>query len=317
MSVFTDSASRAGISTMPSVGTDDRELFARNFTDDVLEAYEQTYDFLGYVMEKSITSGKSDVFPVIGRKRDAADHVVGEEVYGGTVPHDEVEVSLDNFTVDSVFIPDIDQLMAKYDLSGPYSRQLGESLANVSNTRVGNSLVLASRVTVAPYPGGPVPSFYTDAAIATDASKLETGIFKALEYIRVNDIGGGNPVAWLPHPQHLLFVRYTGIDAEATTGTGNRGAGTMGPVAGLSVRGTNSVPRTNYTIGLSKYQGDFSGTYGIVANRMAVAKLTRRGKKVVIKDREERLGTQIIASQLEGYGPLRPECSFELSSSRA
>lgn len=311
MSVQTDSASRAG---QDSLAGDDRALFMRNFASEALEAWEQTFDFLGQVTEKPISAGKSDVFPVVGRKRDAIDHIPGEEVFGGKIPHDEVEVTLDNMTVDSVFIPEIDELMANYDLGGPYSRQIGESLANVSNTRIGASLVLASRVTTAPYLGGPVPSYYYDAAIATDASKIETGIYEALRYIRENDTGGGQPVAWLPHQQHLLFVRYTGVDNEITSGAGDRSAGTLGPVGGLSVRGTNSVPRTNVTTGLTKYRGNFTTTYGVVANRNAVARLKRRGMKLVMKDKDERLGTLIIGSQLEGYGSLRPECSFELAS---
>jgi len=311
MSAYTDAASRAG---KKIAGSDDRELFARNFSDDVLEAWEQTYDFEGMVTVRNIASGKSDVFPIIGRKRDAQDHNPGELILGGTVEHNEIEITLDKMTVDSVFIPEIDELMAHYELSAPYSRQLGESLAGVSNARIGQMMVLASRETNAPYVGGPLPSYYYDAAIANNAAKLEEAAYKAVEWIRTYDIGGGKPKYWLRHPQHLLLVRYTGIDAEVTTGSGNRANATVGPVAGMSVEGTNSVPTTNVTTGPTKYQGDFSTTYGMIANPMAVGKLQRRAKKVVIKEQDDRLGTIIIASQLEGYGKLRPECAFEVRS---
>lgn len=312
MSEFTDSRSQPG--QKPGGSDDDRELFMRNFSDEVLEAWEQTYDFLNEVMDKSITAGKSDVFPVIGRKRDATDHIPGEEILGGDVEHSEVEISLDKFTVDSVFIADIDELMAHYDLMGPYTRQLGQSLASVTNARIGQSMVLASRVTTAPYTGGPVPSYYYDSNIATDASKIETGIYAAHEYIKVNDVGGGLPTAWLPWPQYFLLSRYTGIDTEATSGSGDRAAARTGLVGGLNPRGTNSVPRTNITTGPSKYQGNFTTTYGVVTNRNAVGRLRRRALKVQQIPKPSRLGTQMLASQLEGYGPIRPECSFELAS---
>lgn len=312
MSEYTDSRSQPG--QAPGGSDDDRELFMRNFADDVLEAWEQTYDFLNEVMDKSIPAGKSDVFPVIGRKRDATDHLPGEQILGGGIDHDEVEITLDKFTVDSVFIAEIDELMAHYDLAGPYSRQLGQSLASVTNERIGRSMVLASRVTDEPYPGGPVPSYYFDASIATDASKIETGIYAAHEYIKVNDIGGGMPTAWLPWPQYLLLSRYTGIDTEATSGSGDRAAGRAGLVGGLNPRGTNSVPRTNVTTGPTKYRGNYTTTYGVVTNRNAVGRLRRRALKIQSIPKPDRLGTLMMASQLEGYGSIRPECSFELAS---
>lgn len=311
MSVYSDAAARAGKAVG---GSDDRELFARNFSDDVLEAFEETFDFEGETSVRSISSGKSDVFPIIGRKRDAQDHTPGEIILGGTMDHDEIEITLDKMTVDSVFIPEIDELMAHYELSGPYSRQLGESLASVSNRRIGRMMLLASRETNEPYPGGPLPSYYYNASIATDASKLEEAAYKAVEHIKTYDIGGGALKYWTRWQQYLLLARYTGIDSTDTSGSGNRSTGIVGLIAGLTVKGTNSVPSTNVTTGLSKYQGNFSTTYGVITNPMAVGKLQRRSKKVVIKEQDDRLGTIIIASQLEGYGKLRPECSFEVRS---
>lgn len=312
MSEYTDSRSQPG--QKPGGADDDRELFMRNFSDEVQEAWEQTFDFLGEVMERTISSGRSEVFPIIGRKRDAEDHIPGERILGGGITHNEVEISLDNITVESAFLADIDQYLAHYDLAAPYAQQIGESLASVSNQRIGNTMVLASRVTSTPYPDGPVPSYYYDAAIATDASKIETGIYAGLQYIRENDIGGGEPVTWLPHQQHLLFVRYTGVDNVDTSGSGDRSEGTLGRVGGLRVRGTNSVPRTNVTTGLTKYRGNFTTTYGIITNRKAVGRLMRRGKKIVMDDQPDRLGTLMIGSQFEGYGWIRPECAFELAS---
>lgn len=312
MSVYTDARSKPGNKLIG--GTDDRELFMRNFSDDVMEAYEQSFDFEGHSLVKHISAGKSDVFPIIGRKRDAADHVPGEIILGGTIEHNEREISLDNMTVDSVFIAEIDELMAHYGLSAPYSRQLGQSLSAVSNARIAQTMVLASRVTTPPYTGGPVPSYYWNAAVATDPAKLEDAAYEGVEYIRKNDIGGALPTFWVPWKQKLLMARYTGIDSEATSGSGNRATGDTGLIAGIKMRGTNFVPNTNITTGLTKYRGNFTTTVGVIANDMAVGTLKRRAKKVVMKTQDDRLGTLIIASQLEGHGYLRPECSFEVAS---
>lgn len=313
MSQYSDARSQPG--RKGNSGTDDRELFMREFGEMVLEAYEETFDFIGKTFVKQVNSGKAWTFPIIGRKRDAADHTPGEIILGGGVEHDEIEISVDKMTVDAAFIAEIDELLNHYELARPYARQLGESLASVSNGRIARTMVLASRVTDAPYEGGPVPGYHFHADMATDPSKLEDAAFEGLEYIKKNDIGGGKPTFYLPWKQQLLLSRYTGIDTVETSGSGNRSAGTVGPVAGLEVKGTNSVPNTNYTSdSFSKYNGDFTPTVGVISNQMAVGTLKRRGMKVVMKQQDDRLGTLLIASQLEGHGTLRNECSFEVAS---
>lgn len=312
MSVYTDAVSKPGIKG--ASGVDDRELYLRMFGEMVILSWAETFDFEGATFVKNIQAGKSDTFPIIGRKRDAAEHVPGEIILGGSIEHNEVEIALDAILVESAFIAEIDELMAHYNLSEPYARQIGESLANVSNQRIGRTLINASRVTTAPYTGGPVPSYAYDATMATDPAKLEDAAFQGVAYIRQNDIGGGTPTYWLPWQQQLLLARYTGIDTVDSSGSGNRAAGTVGQIAGISVKGTNSIPNTNVTTGRAKYQGDFTTTVGVIANRMAVGTLRRRGVKVVMETQNDRLGTLMIGSKFEGHGILRPECSFEVAS---
>ncbi|MCC5780538.1 hypothetical protein H7H48_15865 [Nitratireductor sp. B36] len=217
--------------------------------------------------------------------------------------------------IESAFIAEIDELMAHYPLSRPYARQIGESLASVSNRRIGCALVNASRVTVPPYTGGPLPSYHWHANMRTDPAQLEEAAFKGVEHIRTHDIGGGTPTYWLPWQQQLLLARYTGIDTVDSSGSGNRAAGTVGQIAGINVKGTNSVPKTlvDGTVdNRAKYQGDFTSTVGVISNRMAVGTLRRRGLRVTMDNQNDRLGTLLIGSKLEGHDKLRPECAFEV-----
>lgn len=311
MSAYTDARSQPG--QKPGGADDDRELFMRNFTDYVLEAWEESFDFEGHTFVRNISAGKSEVFPIIGRKRDATEHVPGEIILGGTVQHNEVEISLDAILVDSVFIAEIDELMAHYPLSQPYARQLGQSLASESNSRIGRTLINASRSAALGATGHVTPSYHYDANMATDPAKLEEAAFKGVEFIRTNDVGGGQPTYWLPWQQQLLLARYTGIDTVDTSGSGNRAAGTVGQIAGINIKGTNSIPNTNVTTGRAKYQGNFRDTVGVIANQMAVGTLRRRGLRTTMTNQEDRLGTLLIASKLEGHGILRGECSFEVA----
>ncbi|MER9178940.1 hypothetical protein [Mesorhizobium sp. M0767] len=311
MSDYTDARTQPG----QKVGgaDDDRELFMRNFTDYALEAWEQTFDFGdGMTFVKNISAGKSEVFPIIGRKRNAIEHIPGEEIKGGGMEHAEVEIALDAILVESAFIAEIDEMLVHYPLSQPYARQIGESLASETNDRVGRALINASRVAAAQYVGGPVPGYSYHANMATDPAKLEDAAYAGVLYIRQNDTGGGKPVFWMPHQQHLLLARYTGIDAEVTTGSGNRAAGTVGQIGGIQPKGTNSVPNTNIATGRAKYQGDFTPTVGVIANGMAVGTLRRRGLRINMETQGNRLGTLMIGSKFEGHGTLRPECSFEV-----
>lgn len=313
MSDYTDAASpRPGYNG--ASGTDDRELFLKEFGQMVFEAWKETNYFEGHFHQETIGSGKSWQFPIIGRKRDAQDHVPGELILGGGIENDEVVITLDNTMIDSVFIAEIDQLMASYALAGPYATQIGESLSVTYDKRAAQMAVLTSRIATAPYTGGPVPGYYWDANLKTDPSKLVEAHYSAVQYINERDIGGGAMRSWLPWQQYLLLVQFAGLDTVSTSGGSNISQGTAGPIAGITVTGCNHVPQTNITTGLTKYRGDFSHTVGMITNPQAVGILNRRGMRVTITDKEDRLGTVIIGSKLNGMGSLRAECSYELAN---
>lgn len=313
MSQYTDATEpRAG--KPKGAGSDDRALFLKEFGQMVLEAWQESNYFESHCFTQSIQSGKSWQFPIIGRKRNATEHVPGELIVGGGIENNEVVVTLDNMLIDSVFVPEIDALMASYSLAAPYASQIGESLSVTFDQRAAISHVIASRVTDAPYTGGPVPSYFWDANLKTDPAKLEEAHFAAVQYIRERDIGGGEVRSFLPWQQFLMMSRYSDLDTKQTSGSANRSQATIGPVAGINITGANHIPQTNITTGLAKYQGNFSNTVGFISNPMAVACLNRRGLRVTITDKEDRLGTLMIGSKFNGFGSLRPECSFELAT---
>lgn len=312
MSAYTDARSKPGSKLG---GADDRELLLVHAGEKVITAWDESFEFQGKTYVMTMTSGKAHDFPIIGRKRDATDHKPGEIILGGGIEHNSKPITIDDVTVDSAFIAEIDELLNHYPLVDPYAKQLGESLASTSNGRIIRSMINASRQTVAPYTGGPLPSYSWHADMKTDPSKLEDAAYAGVEHIRTNDIGGGAMTFYLPWKQQLLLARYSGIDTVDTSGSGNRAAGTVGQLGGVSVQGVNSIPTTNYTSDkFAKYNGNYTSTVGIISNPMAVGTLKRRGLRTVITQQPDRLGTLLIASQLEGHGELRPECAFEVTN---
>ncbi len=322
MSVYTEATSRPG---QKAGAGDDRKLFLTEFGGMVIESYNELMDYNDLRLIRNISQGKADTFPIIGRKRDAAEHDPGELILGGKIEHNEIEITLDKMVYDAVFIPEIDELIAHWDNRGPYSTQLGQSLGSLQARRIAIMHINASRsywvagVATGVPQGQVAPGYAYDANMRTSAAALEGGLWLAKEFLLTNEISGSMPVCKLPHQQWLLLARNFGLAASAESanpnaGSGNRITGDLGPVVGFNVEGSNHIPKVNITTGLAKYQGNFSTTVGHVSTRMAVGSLERRGMRIVMKDQDDRLGTIIIASQFNGHGVLRPEASFELAT---
>lgn len=323
MNQYTDAASRTG---QRNLAGDTRALFLTEFGGLVLTAYlrlVRQYDNMRWI--KQITQGKSDTFPIIGRKDDAAEHEAGDLILGGKIAHNDIEITVDKMVFDSVFIPEEDELLNHIQVRGPYAEQLGQSLGTLQAKRIAITHILASRKyyvgnTPTGVPQGqPAPGYAFDANMKTSATALETALFAARQYLLENDISGNEPEVRLPHQQVLLLARNIGLDpatsvAREAAGSGNRVQGTIGRMVGMEIEGTNFIPKTNITTGNTKYQGNFTTTVGHVGSKMAVGSLERKAMNIVMKPIPERLGTQLIASQLNGHGILRPECSFELAT---
>lgn len=322
MSQYTDAVSRPG---QRAGAGDARALFLVEFGGMVITAYDEIndYDDLRYV--KHITQGRSDTFPIIGRKRDAAEHEAGELILGGKIEHNDVSIDVDNMVYDAIFLAEIDELLNHISVREPYAKQLGQSLGSLQAKRIAIMHIMASRKywsggSVSGVPDGqPAPTYLYDAAMKTSASALESAFWSAKQYILENDMSGQELNARLPHQQVLLLARNFGLDPTASNdrpeaGSGNRVTGELGQIVGMRVKGTNHLPKTNITTGPAKYQGNFTNTVGHIGNRMAVGSLERKSLQMTLKDQPERLGVLMIASQLNGHGILRPECSIELAT---
>lgn len=313
MNQFTTSVSRPA--KRPG-GTDDRELNLIEFGQMVLEAWTQTQDFKNLTHKKHVQGAKADSFPVIGRKRDAADHTPGDLILGGSIESEEVQIFIDNMLVDSVFKADIDDILLHYDNRAAYSKQLGESVGSVHSKRIAQTIVLASRLP-ALLSTHVTPIRIASATMKTSAAKMEEAHFRATTFLKENDIGGGEISSWWPWAQYMLLARYAAIDKTFTTGTGDRGNANVGMVGGILPKGTNFIPNTLVTTGLAKYQGDFTNTVGFAANNLACGELSAKEFTLDVVDARDRLGTLMIASELCGFGALRRECSIEYTQSNA
>lgn len=116
---------------------DERALFLKRWAGEVLLGFKQSTVTDGKVVTKTIDSGKSAQFPLIGSAR-AGFHIPGQDIIeeGGATPtylskprQNEKIISIDGFMTSSVLVPFIDDAMSHWDTHGPYGRELGQALA--------------------------------------------------------------------------------------------------------------------------------------------------------------------------------------------
>lgn len=115
--------------------TDALALFLKVFGGEVLTAFARQAKTLNKVMTRTITSGKSAQFPVMGRT-SARYLKAGESLDTGRkdIKHSEKVISIDGLLATDVLIYDIEDAMNHYDVRAEYSRQMGEALAMATDT---------------------------------------------------------------------------------------------------------------------------------------------------------------------------------------
>ena len=309
---LTGAVSRQG---QKNLAGDPLQLFLRVASSQVMTAFEERNFFSTRITQMTIQNGKSEIFPIIGRRRGASEHTPGDQLIGGSMEHNEREITLDPILVDSLFRAEIDDLMAYYDASAPYMTQLGESLSTAYDRRAAIMMVLASRNFTPSYAGAPVPAAkISHINMATDPIQLENAAAATFTRFQEQDISGSKPTMFLPFAQQMLLARASMLDTTFTTGQADRGNATIGKLAGLDVVGVNHLPNTLITTGNTKYQGDFTKTVGVISTPMSVGCLNLRGLKLSVTQKEDRLGWLMIASKACGFGQLRPECAQEFGT---
>lgn len=326
MSVNTIQTGFTGMAANPGKkNADEFALFMKNFSGEVLEAWKQMNVFEDTMFTRSITTGKVDTFPIIGRKDDAFEHVKGELITGGDIDHNEIEIGTDRPLVDSLFLDEIDDLMIHYDVRAPYARKLAESLNNVFDRRAAVMSIIAARDNTPIVPNTTLAGkVITDAALVTDPEVITDAIYEAWEHVKDNDISGEDLQAFLRSKQYALLARTERLDAKRRTGTADITKGTIQQLAGIDIVLAPHLPKKNLVATPAaadeakeanvKYQGDFRNTVGLIKNKMAAGLLNRRGLRTTITFKEDRLGWVFITSRACGFGKLRPECAIELAS---
>lgn len=296
-------------------------LFLKLFSGEVLTVFEAENVTSSRTMVRSITSGKSSQFPVMGRA-SAFYHTPGNEILGGSIKHSEKVIVIDDLLIAPTFIADIDEAKNHYETRSHYSTETGRVLAQTWDKHVLQVGVLAARTTTANIPGeSPAGTVITEAATGDflDANKLAASLYAAAQALDEKNIPEQDRVAYLPPAAYYTLVQSDKAINRDFDGAGSFSKGKIFEVAGIEIVKTNNLPTANVAASTvaggsrDSYVGDFTKTAGLVMHKSAVGTVKLMDLSTRSDYDPRRLGYQVVAKFAVGHGVLRPEAAVELA----
>ena len=312
-------ASRLGVvnGATPTNFATENALFLKVFAGEVLTAFNETNVMKDLHTSRTISSGKSASFPVMG-KTAAAYHTVGTPLLGTqNVNHNEIVINIDDLLVSDTFIANIDEAKNHYDVRAEYTRQMGAALAKEFDTRTMRVGLLAAR-SAATVSGGNGGSAVVSANARTSGADLAAAIFDAAQIRDEKDVPENERVALVKPEQYYNLVQTTDVINRDWGGAGVYADGTVLRVAGIQIVKTNNLPTTNVAAVSGEnntYSGDFSNTAALVMQKQAIGTVKLMDLAVEQTTGDFNImyqGTLMAAKYAMGHGVLRPECAVEV-----
>lgn len=299
-------------------------LFLKVFAGEVLTSFEQSNVMMGKHQVRTISSGKSAQFPVMGRG-SAYYHAPGEQILGGSIKHAEKVITIDDLLIAPTFIANIDEAKNHYDVRSTYTREMGSKLANTMDRHILQTGVLAARasktINDADQYGG---SQITDLDLTTDPTAagdvLAEAMFEAAKLLDEKDVPSDERYLFVRPAEFYAMAKSTKVINRDWGGEGSYAGGNVIRVAGITIVKTNNLPSTNVGTGTlaagtdDKYAGDFSNTVGLIMHPSAVGTVKLLDLGMESEYQISRQGTLMVAKYAVGHGILRPEAAVELST---
>lgn len=303
---------------------DQLALFLKVFSGEVLTAFTRASKVMNNHMIKTIDSGKSTSFPVMGRGK-AHYLPAGSNLddLRETIPHNEVVINIDGLLTSDVLITDIFEAMNHYDVRGEYAKQLGEALAiaadgatvaeiaklvkaNTENiTGLGKGIVVEKTIT-----GGAGINYETGKAVIDGL--LEMKAKWTTQYIPEEE-----RFAYItPEVESAIITskdainRDYGAVASIVDGNIDKLCGfKIIAVPHLKAGGADKTGMLGTSPEGHEFPTDYAGALAVCAHRTAVATVKLKDLQLEHARRPELQADMIIAKNAVGHGGLRPEAS--------
>ena len=298
----------------------DNAMFLKVFAGEVLTAFRTATVFETLHKVRTISSGKSAQFPIIGLN-SAAYHTPGNMIIGNQQKVAEAVINIDDKLVSSVFLPDIDEAKNHYDVRSQFSAEMGNALAYTFDKNVAAMIAKAARTAThfnTDLPGGTRIKIVATSKAAITGAQLATALFAAAQKMDENNLPEDGRYCCLAPAEYYKLVQTTDVINRDWGGRGAYADGTVLRVAGIDIIKSNHLPTTNRSANPGEnnaYNANFTDSVALVWNPGAVGTVKLMDLKMETTGSDIHAlwqGTFMVASMACGSGVLRPDCAIEI-----
>ena len=314
----------AKIGNVNSGSTRDDALFLKVFAGEVITSFERASKTEGADMIRSISSGKSATFPVMGRV-DAAYHAVGAEINGSAVNHNEKVITINDLLISSVFVSNIEEAKSHWDVRSAYSTEMGRALSFQKDKHILQTIGLASLAS-ASVTGGDATTNVVNTGIAnatdaTAANAMIDAIFAAAKELDANYVPSEGRKCFMRLEEYYKLANATNAVNVDFTGGANGGvaSGKVMKIAGIELVPVPHFVDSNVTAVPDKGSATNGGSFpqavnlsnfvALVSHPSAVGTVKLMDLAVEKEYDIRRQGTLMVAKYSMGHGVLRPEAA--------
>ena len=303
-------------------GSDRLAQFLKQFAGEIITAFERSSQTLNRHLVRTITSGKSAAFPILGRAK--ANYLAPGKSLDDirqNIPGTEKVIYIDGLLTSSQMITDIDDAMLHFDVASEYARQMGEALAFAAD---GASLAEIAKLVVANaenLTGLGLPHIVTASAstgtnlVSATLGQYYLDMLMEMKYrMSTNYVPLTDRVAYVTPDVIAALVNAKIVIDKDYSGTGSLTEATVTRVAGFDIvevpgLTAGGADTTDILQGAGHvFPAAYVDTCKILAaHRSSIGTLKLRDLGLEKARRAEYQADMMVAKYAVGHGGLRPE----------
>ena len=317
-------ANPVSVGRVNASGSEDA-LFLKVFAGEVITSFDRASKTAGADMVRSISSGKSATFPVMGRVA-ASYHTAGAEINGSDVNHNEKVITINDLLTSSVFLSNIEEAKNHWDVRSAYSSEIGRALAFTKDKHIlqtiGQASLASANVSDSGYGAGATIT-NTGIASATDATAANAmidALFGAAKQLDANYVPSEGRKCFIRLEEYYKLANATNAVNVDFSGGANGGvaSGRVVKIAGIELVPVAHFVASNVTTGVDAGKGatgttpqavDLTNYVALVSHPSAVGTVKLMDLAVEKEYDIRRQGTLMVAKYAMGHGVLRPEAA--------
>lgn len=299
--------------------------FLKVFSGEVISAFERSALAVNNHLMRTISSGKSASFPVMGRAK-AAYLAAGQSLddIREAIKHNEKIIGIDGLLTSDQMVTDIYEAMSHFDVRNEYSKQMGEALAVSAD-----GAILAEIAKLAVEQKETITGLGKGVILDKKLAASDMGITEAEGKMIVQmllELKAKFSNQYVPATERYVYMKPEGVAAlVASWNAINRDFGAVGTLTDgniTKIAGFNIIEVPHLTDGgadgahvlTSGTAHTFPTTYKdkcvfVAAHHSAVGTVKLKDLAVETGRRIEYQATQLVAKYAMGHGGLRPEAT--------